>query len=57
MEFEIIIHGKIITQNKDNVKKLFDQILSETNSDFEGDIYVYEFDNMITNLKENATKD
>lgn len=58
MEFEIIIHGKIITKNKDEVHKLFDQLLSETNSDFEGDIYIYEFNaNKVIKSEENATKD
>lgn len=43
MNYDIIIHGKVITKDKESFKQLFDKALSETNSNFKGDIIVYEF--------------
>lgn len=43
MDYDIIIHGKVITKDKETFKQLLDKALTDTNSIFKGDIIVYEF--------------
>lgn len=43
MEYEVIIHGKVSTKNVDKFKECFFKALTDSESTFRGNTYVYEF--------------
>lgn len=55
MEYDIIIHGKVTTKEKENFQKAFNEALNKTNSAFKGNIITYEFTEY-EEVKEDATK-
>ena len=55
MEYDIIIHGKVTTREKDKFQNSFNKLLDETKSSFKGSVIVYEFTEY-EEVKEDATK-